>query len=139
MNSGWVKFFADGTREDGFDHLVDNRQASWSRGRLTGMVRTEVVHNGIVVLSINGLGNFWQSDDFEISMITNKSKRCIRRIQFEIGSHTGMIINSDLPGLHASVRYDRFAKPAPGIQGKWLTLEYNCLNNSATEYLSERR
>lgn len=64
MFSGWVKYFADNTREVGSDKAIDARLASWRNGRLNGMVGAMIAYSGFT-LKITGLGVYWQSDTIE--------------------------------------------------------------------------
>jgi len=93
MRDGWIKHFADGSRELGYDHLVGDKQASWSRGRLEGMTAVEVHHNGTTVM-IEGTGEFWQWDTLEADLLSSNTKIIGRTISKKIHEKdTGFTVN----------------------------------------------
>ena len=79
MDNGWVKHFIDGTIEHGSDLLVEQGKASWSRGRLEGIDRVEIWHQGRFI-AIQGPGEYWQSDTFEVGVLESDSQLVSRTI-----------------------------------------------------------
>jgi len=80
--NGWVKVFTDGKKEYGWDNLVKLRQASWSKGRLDKILLVTLKDKDYQV-TIQGEGNYWQSDTFEAKIFT-KGKRTNRTIYRQI-------------------------------------------------------
>lgn len=64
-DNGWAKTLATGEKILGLDRDVAIGNASWSKTRLLGMVGCEVRHDGVCI-ELNGIGNYWQSDDLEV-------------------------------------------------------------------------
>jgi hypothetical protein len=89
--NGWVKHFADGSKEEGFDHLVKARKASWSKGRLTDIVKVTMVH-GYMEMSLTGTGEFWQSDTFEARVLVNEGQIVERTLYKRLHSQDRFIM-----------------------------------------------
>ena len=81
--NGWVKLFADGTKELGTDEDVKRKLASWSRGKLINMIGSEIYQDNIK-MAIEGLGPYWQSDDYDVSFMESTPSMVIRRLQKQI-------------------------------------------------------
>jgi len=101
---GYVKLFADGSRECLSDEDVRQRKASWRHGRLEGLIGVYLCHNSICVSLITGEGEWWQSDTMISvrSPITQQSEFFARRIERRI---------------------------APEDIGKFIVMNHNCRNN----------
>ena len=91
MDNGWVKHFIDGTIEHGSDLLVEQRLASWSRGRLDGIDHVEVWYGGRFV-SLQGQGEFWQSDTFEARVLANSSTLIKRTISKKLNDKDHWVV-----------------------------------------------
>ena len=137
-SSGWVKFFADGTVETGFDEDVIKKRASWRHGRLANMTGAMLRHNRFL-LSLDTLvpAEFWQSDDFEFDMASGNHELVRRRIscnlgnskrEFAITRKNNLLALAEGAGLGAFVCSD------------WLVLELDVKKNTAQFYsLPERK
>lgn len=77
--NGWVKYFADGTKEEGYDYLVQAKKASWSKGRLDGIIAVSLTHDGTTVM-VRATGTWWQEDVFEAVVGENGGKIVERRL-----------------------------------------------------------
>lgn len=78
----WVKKFIS-DKEIGTDKDIKLKKASWSNGRLDNMVGAELHHNS-QHLYISGIGNYWQSDTYEVLMYNSTPKLVSRRIEKQI-------------------------------------------------------
>ena len=61
--NGWLKCFTDHTTESGTDELVQQKLASWSRGRLEGLAAVQLFWNNHEIQYVADEGEYWQSDD----------------------------------------------------------------------------
>lgn len=119
---GWIKLFADGTKEIGIDTDVKAKRATWQGGRLHNMIGAEIYH-GTKHLAILVPGTFWQSEDYEVSFLDSTPQLLTRRIQkriepkdtFFIMHNKDEIILGPDNGLPILVDKDDI--------GKWITLE----------------
>lgn len=94
MRNGWVKYFANGKKELGYDQLVKERKASWSKGRLDNMIAVELHHNGTTI-AIEGTGQFWQSDTMETDLFSLNTQFVKRTLSKKIHERdTGFTINN---------------------------------------------
>lgn len=140
---GWVKTFADGSKEIGTDRDVQRRKASWSRGRLTHMIGAEV-HHGNKVLSIHGPGEYWQSDDYDISTTSMRPVLAVRRLSYQLTC--GDVLYFGEGENHLVVGIET-ARKAPNrlftvdeeMAGKWLTLEYDVHRDEISWKIREER
>lgn len=149
MFDGWTKHFLDDTTECGTNQDVARKLASWSKGRLYGMWGA-CIKEGKQHLHINGLGDFWQSDDYEVQLAEKWPSMVVRRLQKKLS--TGDIF-VDIKrfgeyGLEAYVgKAEDLKNPPRGERnmladkdiGKWLTLEMDLVNYTERYYLSENR
>ena len=120
---GWIKLFADGTKEVGTDYDVSRKKASWSRGRLEGMVGAEIIH-GNKSIAIYAPGVFWQSDDYEITVHPNsKPELKVRRLQKQI---------EKMDYLHFNINPDKDC-------GKWLTIELDITTGKSSWSVQETK
>jgi hypothetical protein len=131
---GWVKYFADGTKEVGTDEDVHMKRASWSRGRLTSMVGAEVIH-GNVRMAILSPGRFWQSDDYDVDLFESTPSLVIRRLQRQIQRGDILYARANKETLVFSTEGSLVA-PDTHI-GKWLTLEYNVSEQQLSYRIAE--
>ena len=143
-NNGWVKHFLDGKAEYGYDHLIKANQASWSRGRLTGMCAVEIVHNDKIITGIHGPGEYHQSDDYEVSMISDRYRLLKRRIQKLISS-TDLFIHADKDHVRfygisiVNLEGPSIARVQKDMIGQWLTVEYDCIQKNIHISLKDKR
>ena len=142
--NGWIKMFVDGTKEYGAD---TDKSASWSRGKLSNMVGASAYLNNQAV-TLWGNGDFWQSDDFEISLLSAAPTEMVtRRLQKKINS-------SD---LFVEIKRDSFKvwnismEPNYGLpsgiviplvermRDKWFTVEIDVATKEVRHYFAEDR
>ena len=130
--NGWTKFYASGSTYVGEDNLVYNGRASWRRSSFDGLIKVSLEHNH-TLLSIEGPGEYWQSDDFESSP-TEGSKLICRRIQRKIQPEdTFFWVVSAGYGQGTQHHVKFFAARGCGVVfpiqrgdvGKWITVEYD--------------
>lgn len=147
--NGWIKRFTDGTYEAGIDKDVEQKRASWSRGRLTEMTSVELYHDKHLLI-IEGTGEFWQSDDYEIDLLESTPKLVKRRIQKKIKETDRFLMMSDkMPGYHYfSVQSSSMIRPTgtsctvpikEGTTGQWLTVEVDLLKSKVIFNFKESR
>jgi hypothetical protein len=118
--NGWIKHFADGSKEVGTDQAVYAKKASWSKGRLADMIGAEVVH-GNKRIAILVPGEFWQSDDYDVSFLQSTPSLVKRRLQYKIQKSLGLKVEWQddsvvvllCPGFYATEEQ----------VGQWVTIE----------------
>lgn len=134
--NGWVKHFADGTKEIGTDRDVQMKKASWSHGRLTGMTAAEIIHEN-KKLSIMLPGDYWQSDDYDVSIFTSKPELIVRRLQFQI--FEGLAWSFWENENELGIRRGAYTLSYGSIVGKWITLELDVRTGKMTRSIQENR
>lgn len=151
MKTGWIKQFLDGTHEVGTNHDVQNKRASWSQGRLNSMFQAEIEQDNCVIL-IDGLGSYWQSDDYEVSLGETWPSMVTRRLQRQICQGDIFV---DISNENQGKRLFACVGQVEGLSdkrvagkrsllttkdiGKWLTLEIDLITKSTRYYISEHR
>jgi len=146
--NGWIKLFADGTKEIGSDELVQKGLASWSKGRLVNMVGVELHHDDRIVI-LEGTGKFWQSDDYMARMSQNGTSDLVtRRIQKLIYDDDAWML---IDHVNQFSRYKIVNRITHGINGfiskrkilsqmgKWLTIEMDVKTGRTIFRFSDRR
>ncbi len=136
MNYGWVKHFADGTKEFGSDQAVRMKRASWSQGRLTGMIGAEVIH-GNKRIAIFTPGEFWQSDDYDVRIFESTPSLAIRRLQYKIQPEDSLRAEWLENSLVLRPGIGFYALPEK--VGKWMTLELNIETGEIDFSIQENR
>lgn len=150
MNSGWKKYFADGSSEAGSDIDVANKTASWSRGKLKHMLGVRIFHNKECVILITGYGEYHQSDEFEASIYQSQPSRVVRRIQKRITQQDKYIVGQMTdnqnyislycgPGIHPRRHYSVFYIPNNNEIDQWLTVEYDIKYDKIGMYVTKER
>jgi hypothetical protein len=130
MMNGWIKKFADNTQEIGEDNFVRIKLASWTQGRLSNIIGVELCHNDQRIF-FDGIGSFWQSDDYEIDFLESTPKIKTRRLQKKITNYDRFITYE-----HIDNTYWFKLLPVPNghinviqipnhAQEKWFTVELN--------------
>lgn len=112
--NGWIKHYADGGQYVGDDRDVYAGRASWRKSSFRGLIRVDLVV-GDDVRSLSGVGEYWQSDEFE-ALFPAGTKMVKRRIQKRIE-----------PGESSN----------PSDVGKWFTVEYDCQTKQWAYRLTE--
>jgi hypothetical protein len=74
--NGWVKHYADGSTYHGDDKDVYAGRASWRKSSLSGLIRVDLVVDG-EIKSLSGLGEYWQSDEFESTFPGGTTRRML--------------------------------------------------------------
>lgn len=146
--NGWIKRFADNSLETGSDDDVMRRISSWRRGRLDGIVGVELHHDN-TNLYIDGTGEFWQSDDYEVLMLKSEPELVKRRIQKKIHDNDIYMHVSSMAGIKVvsfldwSKRLeggtDEIKKITEDLIGKWFTLEYHLKTKGVMMSFRENR
>jgi hypothetical protein len=99
-NNGWIKYISYDNIIIGYDDDVDRGTISWRKSSSNELMGAAIMHhitNNILNCTIIGKGEYWQSDDYIVPFIPNRSmsgKRIIRRISRLISrSDTGLAID----------------------------------------------
>lgn len=96
MYKGWIKYFKDGTSEPGFDNLINENKASWSKGRLKDINVVSLKGNNYNCALEVPNTEWHQFDRFLNIMGSNQSLRILRVIQAKITKdHIGMYFCSN--------------------------------------------
>lgn len=144
---GWVKYFYDGTSYVATDKDIATRVSSWRNSRFEGLQRVDIFHDESPILSLSGIGEFWQSDTMEAPVGGEGFHIVKRRVQKRITSRDIIAtIETQGDALAVNVHY---LLPASLIRttiplrardiGKWLTLEYDVVSGNKRHYLSDVR
>lgn len=143
-----MKSFADGKVEVGTDEDVSLKKASWSKGRLTGISSVEIHYNEARLI-IEGTGEYWQSDDYEVDFGRKTPTIITRRIQKKINTYDAfMCIYSVDKSMYIKVASfasdmgntrNHIARIPDKNIGKWLTLEYNLKKDQIIYSYQENR
>ena len=141
----WIKYFSDSSTEIGSDFLIQNKQASWSKGRLDSIIKVQIISNNYTV-ELCGSGNWWQSDDF-IAKIHQQPIRIRRRIQKQIFDTDCFIVADIKPeGTAISVcdilniaDSKKFYKIPRSYVGCWCVVEINEQTLKTCCYLSKEK
>ena len=64
---GWLKSFKDHSNEIGTDLMIENKEASWSKGRLEGITSVEIFNKNVIVLLTMENTDWYQYDRFEVN------------------------------------------------------------------------
>ena len=132
----WQKIFVDGSTEDGHDKKIARGEASWSKGRLDGIVEVNL-SEGIVFCVLTVPNTKWhQFDRYVIPACegTHTPTRIYRAVQAEVQEHhVGMFVvcqHANGRFFWAIVAHSKapetdycFNKPITEAQvGKWVTV-----------------
>lgn len=79
----WIKEFIDGTKYVATDKEVAAGRVSWKNSRQDGIVAVSLEHCG-KLLRIEGLGEYWQSDQMFFDFSDRFPKCTARRIQRKV-------------------------------------------------------
>lgn len=141
----WIKHFADGSCERGDEKDILAGTASWSKGRLDGLKKVEVVGNGCL-LSLEGIGEYWQADGYIVASGAPKPimvKRFVqKRIEvwdkaFIVQQTKNTVIIKAFDGSAINPKYIM-----PVLQkdvGCWITAEIDFRSNAVSCYVSDKR
>jgi len=124
--NGWIKTPIVGDKIVGADHLVYSGKVSW-RATTTQLRSASLSHNELMV-KINGYGEYWQADDFELSLNQKKPTLLRRRISKRIESDDiGIVIEEGAGHLYLSITKSRGLNVnkflSPENCGCWLNVE----------------
>ena len=127
----WIKLFDDGSRELGTDHQIECGLASWSRGRLDGILEVQLANRGILASLSVPKTNWHQFDHFIAQVQVGKvvPERLFRVVQAELkAEHKGMFLLREWNGtfiywisVEPSTKKDSVEITEEMI-GKWITL-----------------
>lgn len=145
---GWVKRFYDGSIIEGDDELVDKREVSWIHTKLYGMVSAMLFDSGAKISIHADHSEFWQSDDWEVSLTSGVPKRVLRRLQVQV-KRTDRFIETR-HRVEAGTRYFSYLLsnknywkegeiiPEDKIN-QWFTVELDLKNGEVNSYYSKDR
>jgi hypothetical protein len=142
----WIKHFLEHPVERGTDKDIKEGLASWRNGRLDNMVGVEITEDwGYMNIFSFKPQEYWQSDDYESTLVNGSTILTRRRIQMKLNSYEpyihiynsmigGAIKADQAPGTSAlearvapkrlqTVDNEIFFMVDNNTVGKWLTLE----------------
>lgn len=117
MKNGWIKYFSDGSFEEGWDELVDTQQASWSKGRLESMSSAEMYYNDKFLI-LSGEGKYWQSDTYEAQLLVNEGRLIKRTLYRKLSLSDSTICFHGDKIISIETRKDRMLPCAHRIEVK---------------------
>jgi len=133
LRNGWTKHFKDGTSEHGFVEDIDAGKASWSKGRLSG-IKSVSSHWDGQHLCISGIGDYWQSDDYDVPLFVSSGEHVLHRIERRIHWLDAFIVEYKTehsimlrvtPRLEEVDKDQRVIQIKPEMHGYWIFLEYD--------------
>jgi hypothetical protein len=145
--NGWIKSFVDGQIESGYDDDVDAKRASWSKGRLTDMDGASIHHEGYHI-AIAGLGEYWQSDDWDVPLFTSAGELAVRRLQRKLVDGDTFIVYYQTPNSMmlrvvstvGEAEMEQYTVPVKDEYiGMWMWMEYHCKVHRINWGLSKER
>lgn len=136
QQDSWIKFFYDGTKEEGTDQGISSGEASWSKGRLSDIKEVSLSADDRVVLLRAPKAEWHQFDKFAVRVAVGKHQpaRTHRVLQARIApeyvggrvyfSLTGKnnIAVCELKLMREPVRRDVLFVIERKHIGKWLTV-----------------
>ena len=139
----WQKTFADGSILKGTDEDVDKGLASWSKSKFENMIGASIEHNKKLI-EIIGVGDFWQSDTYEVGLLSGKSELVSRKLQKKIAPYDLQYFLAHSPNslrvsFVSNSIYGRYHQVNMAWFGRWFTLEYNLITNSMRYFISPGR
>lgn len=150
-DSGWAKLFHDSII-NGSDKAVDSNQVSWRKTTLEniigGEVRQVTTSGNVLLGSILGPGEYWQSDDLIANLkmqATINGKRIARRIERKLQPGDSFLyIHSDPRCVAIEVtrvlKTNSTERPIAILDSwlnQWLIVEIDIINNAVKWYLSK--
>jgi hypothetical protein len=142
---GWIKHFIDSSIYSATDDDIFKQRVSWRHSRFDGLCKVDILHNNSIVLSLSGLGEFWQSDSFEVILGANNPQPIKRRVQKQITQKDLMftvnrendILTIEILSTLPKRMYQETHPLALRHTGQWLTLEYSVPHHRSNFYLSD--
>lgn len=135
MTGAWEKVFSDRSFEIGRDEDIENKRASWSKGRLDDMIACWLFGFMCRILIAIPDTEWHQFDRYEVPLAVGKhdGKRIIRALQAKIQpEHEGKFIHHLIEGefdeKQSFMFFDDPSDEAPSIfiteenVGKWFTV-----------------
>lgn len=140
--NGWIKHFTDRSFQTGYDKDIEARNSSWTHGKLDGICGVYLKHNDTVI-TLRGVGEYWQSDDYDVVVFDTTPERVIRRVQKKITDFDyflRMVTTNKFVNFYIDQQMTGPEIPSMSLKpykDKWLTVEYNIPNSSVSWYFSE--
>lgn len=128
----WIKVFTNKTSERGYDYLIDNKKASWSKGSLEN-IKEVFLSDGIVAGTLEIPNTSWHQFD-RFSFRLNEDNHPTRKARFVQAliqeEHVGSYLcynNNDIWIVWVSLKNKKNNSNIYIIQssdvGKWITLK----------------
>lgn len=141
----WTKFYNNGTKYTGTDTAIARGQASWRKSKNNGIVKVVLEHNDLT-LSISGIGEYWQSDEWEAEFPSGKPTMTKRRIMKKVEQYDQIAcIRKSLTSY--SLRFDAYTPKAgetpkitnEALIGQWAVVEMDLINHNVYSYFSRKK
>jgi hypothetical protein len=138
---GWGKKFIDGKNLHADSSEVERGLKSWSKTECR--LSSAYVSFGYT-LEMSGVGDYWQSETYEMSGSATRPTLIKFRIERKITvSDIAYSMTSTIHGttLHIGPKpvYPQARSMPPGSVGKWLVLEYDLVTKSIRTYFSSEK
>lgn len=149
----WTKYFIDGAMYEGSDEAISLKQASWRNSRNEGISKVILEHKPYRI-SIEGLGEYWQSDTYNVFLMENGSSTVTkRRIQRKFNNDDKfMEVIKDRSKYDIKVlteqpsdfrqnddHYALFPLPDYRVQDTWLTVEVDLTKRLLRHFFHPRK
>jgi len=145
----WTKYFIDGTVYEGSDEAIRLQKASWRRSRNEGIIKVEL-ENKPYRISIEGPGEYWQSDTYDIEMLDSDTPKMVRRrIQRRLTESDKFLEVVTAPAQYGIKVFSVFPEQPteriialPGYRTKeevWLTVEVDLNKRLLRHFFSPRK
>lgn len=139
----WEKHFCDGTSYVGDD---SDKSASWRQSKSDGILGVSLTTTTPIenTIEIRGLGEYWQSDDYEADFLVQGGKRTKRRIERKIlatDTYYSLVGNRKLTKVvfQETIQDSNIRVVTKSMVGMWLILEICTKTGSVKLYFSHDR
>lgn len=142
----WIKYYYDGQMYFGDDKAIQEKKASWTLSKNDGIIKVELVHQ-LYKISIQGTGEYWQSDTAEVEIGDYTQPKVIqRRIEKKIEPHEYYLYYKESPN-QVEVCFPSCDKDLSGykiqrlenVVGKWFILEIDLKTRQIRHYIRSEK
>ena len=139
----WVKRYIDNTSYIGTDEAVKKKEASWRNSRQIGIASVELEHDNHLMV-IGGMGEFWQSDTFEVRISVSSpgifTHRRIEKLVLPTDRFVKFNKTEHLCDVKFSSQQLADYKPMPTIwENRWFILEYDVRKKTFRYYIEDQK
>jgi len=137
----WKKTFLDGS----FTLSTDENEVSWRSSKNNNLGSVEISDDEVVMkIIVDEEHEFWQSDSFEISLLTHQHNRIYRRVSVKLQQGDVVYVSENSEGFAATVSKNKYLelyrkKEKLDTEEEWFVLEHKKGDTHVRTYLINRR